>query len=274
MLSSAVFLVLLAFQCLLCVEAGIYVVNPRQGSVCHGGKSCTVTWLDDGVRPLLSDIGVCTVGLYTGKQELIQTMTPADVSTKLSLTFTPIPAGGPNSDTYYLAFISTSARQNNSLPYAAFSPFFRLDQMTGSFITSDSSAIYPISFPTSINSSSSNTVLPTITVGTILTSTAQSFNHTTTKTTQILQLSSISEASSATVNSVTTPFSDLSLHSSVMTPVLTVTTPFSSFSSSSSTPSVSSLNTGDTSDAPGLELSRGTVISIAAIAGVASFLTL
>jgi len=97
-------------------------------------------------------------------QELIQTMKPADVSTKLSLTFTVhflfwrifpalltsyytyslflllVPIRIPSvfllSDQYlslilntifssYLAFISTSARQNNSLPYAAFSPFFR-----------------------------------------------------------------------------------------------------------------------------------------------------
>lgn len=44
------------------------VIQPSQGSTCRGGESCTITWLDDGSRPLLSAIGVSTVGLYTGKQ--------------------------------------------------------------------------------------------------------------------------------------------------------------------------------------------------------------
>ena len=44
------------------------VIQPSQGSTCRGGESCTITWLDDGSRPLLSAIGVSTVGLFTGKQ--------------------------------------------------------------------------------------------------------------------------------------------------------------------------------------------------------------
>lgn len=46
----------------------LQVIKPSQGSTCHGGQSCTVEWLDDGIAPLLSDLGVNTVGLYTGRQ--------------------------------------------------------------------------------------------------------------------------------------------------------------------------------------------------------------
>ena len=44
------------------------VIQPFKGSTCHGGESCTISWIDDGSRPLLSAIGVSTVGLYTGEQ--------------------------------------------------------------------------------------------------------------------------------------------------------------------------------------------------------------
>lgn len=44
------------------------VVKPLQGSTCQAGKSCSVDWLDDGIHPLLTAIGVVDVGLYHGKQ--------------------------------------------------------------------------------------------------------------------------------------------------------------------------------------------------------------
>ncbi|KAF8814406.1 hypothetical protein BYT27DRAFT_7082282, partial [Phlegmacium glaucopus] len=59
---------------------------------------CTVTWLDDGEKPLLSVIGVSTVGLYTGMQQLVQTIAPVDVANTHSITFTPLPDAGPNFD--------------------------------------------------------------------------------------------------------------------------------------------------------------------------------
>ena len=42
------------------------VIDPLRGSICRANKPCTVTWLDDGRAPLLSSIGVSTVGLYKG----------------------------------------------------------------------------------------------------------------------------------------------------------------------------------------------------------------
>jgi len=84
----ALVLALIFMDAALLVDAGLYVrvsprvlslgfrptrklfqvIQPSQGSTCRGGESCTITWLDDGSRPLLSAIGVSTVGLFTGKQ--------------------------------------------------------------------------------------------------------------------------------------------------------------------------------------------------------------
>jgi hypothetical protein len=46
----------------------LQVEQPFGGSTCHGNRPCTVTWLDDGSKPLVSDLGICEVGLYTGQQ--------------------------------------------------------------------------------------------------------------------------------------------------------------------------------------------------------------
>jgi len=64
------------------------IVDPHAGSTCQAGVPCTVSWVDDGMRPLFSAIGVSTVGLYTGKQQLVQRIAPVDVTKQTSLTFT------------------------------------------------------------------------------------------------------------------------------------------------------------------------------------------
>jgi hypothetical protein len=46
----------------------LQVEQPFGGSTCHASQPCTVTWLDDGSKPLVSDLGICDVGLYTGQQ--------------------------------------------------------------------------------------------------------------------------------------------------------------------------------------------------------------
>ncbi|KAK0469183.1 uncharacterized protein EV420DRAFT_1492916 [Desarmillaria tabescens] len=149
----------------------LYVIEPNSGSSCHGGQNCTVEWLDDGTWPLLSSFGVSTVGLYTGTQQLVQTLDPVDTSATHSLTFTPIPEAGPNSDTYYICFTSTSVFDNGTA-VMAFSPFFQLDQMTGSFTTPWESATASIAIPTSLTQTSADSTseLSTIIVGTLSTS--------------------------------------------------------------------------------------------------------
>ncbi|KAG6902738.1 hypothetical protein C0995_012402 [Termitomyces sp. Mi166 len=81
--------------------------------------------------------------------------------------FQPLPAAGPNSDSYYIGIISTTAKENSSDPfsvsYKAFSPFFSIDQMTGSFDSPlpEATSTIPI---TSSAFSRSTTHLSTITL--------------------------------------------------------------------------------------------------------------
>ncbi|KIO11058.1 hypothetical protein M404DRAFT_75987, partial [Pisolithus tinctorius Marx 270] len=72
------------------------VTNPVQSTVCTGGQSCEVDWVDNGESPLLSDIGECTVGLYSGEMALVQSLPSVDVSSTSTFSFTPNPSAGPN----------------------------------------------------------------------------------------------------------------------------------------------------------------------------------
>ncbi|KIK82007.1 hypothetical protein PAXRUDRAFT_832465 [Paxillus rubicundulus Ve08.2h10] len=119
----------LASLALLCtrlalVQGYVYVTNPVQSTTCHGGQSCSVEWIDNGESPLLSAIGECEVGLYTGEYELAQALLSVDVATSSSFTFTPSPDAGPNGQ-YYLVFTASS------VDYNGFSGSFTLDGMTG-----------------------------------------------------------------------------------------------------------------------------------------------
>ncbi|EEB94889.1 hypothetical protein MPER_06226 [Moniliophthora perniciosa FA553] len=89
---------IVALDALLSVEAALYVIKPSDGSTCHAGEECTVQWVDNGESPLLSTIGVTTIGLYTANMQLVQSIAAVDVSRQQSLTFTPIPEAGPDSD--------------------------------------------------------------------------------------------------------------------------------------------------------------------------------
>jgi hypothetical protein len=44
------------------------VITPAETTVCHGGQSCPVQWLDDGEQPLLATLGPCYVSLYAGNE--------------------------------------------------------------------------------------------------------------------------------------------------------------------------------------------------------------
>ncbi|KAF9260648.1 hypothetical protein L218DRAFT_932066 [Marasmius fiardii PR-910] len=169
--SLALALALVALEAIVSVEAALYVINPRQGDTCHGGQECSVEWVDDGTRPLLSSMGVVTIGLYTGNQQLVQSIPAVDVSKVQSFKFTPIPEAGPDSDAYYIAFSSTTFDQNGT-SFLSFSPFFKLDQMTGSFDSPLDSATSSIEIPSSLTASTEaqSSSTSTITVGTLSTS--------------------------------------------------------------------------------------------------------
>ncbi|KAF7320874.1 hypothetical protein HMN09_00174000 [Mycena chlorophos] len=162
-------LILLALESATLAHAALFFLQPASGSSCTGGSPCTVSWEDDGNSPLLGAIGVVTAALYTGEMQLVQTLAPIDVANVLSYKFTPIPGAGPNSDTYYIAFTSTSDKVNGT-SYVGFSPFFTLNGMSGSFASPLSTATASISVAASLTKQS-GTILPTtITIGSIDTS--------------------------------------------------------------------------------------------------------
>ncbi|KAF5325198.1 hypothetical protein D9619_009579 [Psilocybe cf. subviscida] len=167
---STILALVLALLCMDTARAGIFVVQPLQDSTCRAGKPCTITWVDDGSRPLLTAIGWSTVGLYTGKQKLVQAIPPVDVTANRSMTFIPNAAAGPDSDKYFVAIASASLKNDNgTAPYTAWSASFRLVGMSGSFDTPLPAATVPIPVPASLidttASSTPSTTMLTITVG-------------------------------------------------------------------------------------------------------------
>ncbi|KAF9559807.1 hypothetical protein CPC08DRAFT_736059 [Agrocybe pediades] len=169
--------ILCAFLCMmegamLRVYAGLFIVDPHAGSTCQAGVPCTVSWVDDGMRPLFSAIGVSTVALYTGKQQLVQRIAPVDVTKQASLTFVPIAGAGPDSDAYYIAITSTTAKGNDTTTlYSGWSPFFRITGMSGSFDSPLAAATKEIPIPASLTqstasiASSAQSTTVTITIG-------------------------------------------------------------------------------------------------------------
>ncbi|KAJ7481709.1 hypothetical protein FB451DRAFT_1236910 [Mycena latifolia] len=158
----------IALDFALLVSAGVYFIEPASGSTCTAGTQCTLEWLDDGNNPLLNEVGVVTVGLYTGEMQLVQSIQPLDVSSLHSVDFTPIAEAGPNSGSYYIAF--TSNAKVNGTKYLAFSPFFNLKGMSGSFSSPLAAATSTIAIPTTLTHSSAGTVGITITIGSVDTS--------------------------------------------------------------------------------------------------------
>ncbi|VDB83182.1 unnamed protein product [Peniophora sp. CBMAI 1063] len=148
-------------------SAELYVASPDSSTTCSAGKACTVTWLDNGVAPTLETIGVCTVGLYHGTQQLVQMIDAVNVATSHSLSFTPQANAGPNSDSYYIALKSKTQTGNSTSDYVGFSANFRLTGMTGSFDSPVPSLTSSIAVPSSLtdsNAISTSTLPGTVTI--------------------------------------------------------------------------------------------------------------
>ncbi|KAJ7783006.1 hypothetical protein B0H16DRAFT_1495006 [Mycena metata] len=153
--------VLFLLHFVLFANAGVYFIQPETGSSCAAGHSCVLSWLDDGDAPSIPSIGV-----------LVQAIPPLNVATVHSIQFTPNAQAGPNSDSYYIAFISTNEKVNGS-QYAAFSPFFTLTGMSGSFSSPLASATDTFSVPASLSRTGSLSNV-TITVGNPISTATQS----------------------------------------------------------------------------------------------------
>jgi len=152
--------------------ATIFVTAPIATTVCSAGQPCAVTWNDNGVAPALASIGPCSIGVYAGsvtQQTLLQTISPSlDVSTTGSVSFNPDPTIGPNTNIYFIKFISIGLKDpsNPVAPYEQFSAKFTLQGMTGQFNSTVASEVAAASAPPSSATSAplSTTKLSTTTV--------------------------------------------------------------------------------------------------------------
>ncbi|KAI6141804.1 hypothetical protein BKA82DRAFT_4198255 [Pisolithus tinctorius] len=196
------------------VQASIYVTNPVQSTVCTGGQSCEVDWVDNGESPLLSDIGECTVGLYSGEMALVQSLPSVDVSSTSTFSFTPNPSAGPNGQ-YYIVFTSSA------ISYQGFSASFTLSGMTGTTVGGGTSSTPAASNATTTSSASGA-------------SSASSTGTTTGTTTATTPVTTASTTVTTATPVVTT--------SGTSTITVTPTTSFTTATTSTGTPSPTTTN--------------------------------
>ncbi|KAJ7647027.1 hypothetical protein FB45DRAFT_186799 [Roridomyces roridus] len=157
---------LVALDFSLLASAGVFFIEPASGSTCTAGSPCTMEWVEDGISPLLNAVDLVTAGLFHGEQQLVQSIAPLNVANGHSVQFTPNAKAGPDSSAYYIAFQSTSARVN-STKYIAFSPFFTLKGMSGSFESPLAAATSSIPIPSTLSQASSGggSIATTIVIG-------------------------------------------------------------------------------------------------------------
>ncbi|KAI9567698.1 hypothetical protein HD554DRAFT_931445 [Boletus coccyginus] len=135
MFSSAFVALALAASAL----ANVFLTSPVASTTFTAGQQATLSWQDSGEAPSLAQFGKATFAIYVGnaiQQTPLQTIaTSVNVSSTSSLTFTPQPDIGPNSDEYFIRVTSEVYKNPSSPQYfaEAFSAKFTLAGMTGSF---------------------------------------------------------------------------------------------------------------------------------------------
>ncbi|KAG8943299.1 hypothetical protein FRC04_002979 [Tulasnella sp. 424] len=123
------------------VLATVYVTKPIATDQCSATLECAINWKDDGVAPLLAQIGASTVDLCTGgqfQQTCLQNIVAApgvDVSKNSSVVFHTDPHIGPTGPYYFIKFTSLSFQDpaNPGRPFTAFSARFTLVGMMGAY---------------------------------------------------------------------------------------------------------------------------------------------
>lgn len=152
--------------------ATVYVTQPVASTVDTGGQPAVVTWQDSGTSPSLVQFGNASIAIYAGnalQQTSLQVLNASvDVSQISSISFTPSPTIGPNSDHYFIRFQSLSLNASTGL---AFSAQFTLNNMTGTFSSTVQAQIAgqstaPLAGATSSLPGSSSTSAPSLTTAT------------------------------------------------------------------------------------------------------------
>ncbi|KAG8909376.1 hypothetical protein FRC01_006982 [Tulasnella sp. 417] len=137
-----VFAALLAATSLVSqVLATVYVTKPVASDECSATLECAINWRDDGVAPLLAQIGPSTIDLCTGgqfQQTCLQSIVAApgvDVSKNSSVVFHTDPHIGPTGPYYFIKFTSLAFQDpaNPGRPFTAFSARFTLVGMMGAW---------------------------------------------------------------------------------------------------------------------------------------------
>jgi len=119
--------------------ATVFVTAPIASTTYNAGQSAAVQWQDDGNAPTLAAFGPSKISIYAGnaqQQTSLQLLNGSvDVSQVSSITFTPDPTIGPNSNEYFIRFESLSLKDSTQpqFPALAFSAKFTLAGMTGTF---------------------------------------------------------------------------------------------------------------------------------------------
>lgn len=114
--------------------ARIKVTKPVATDQCSATLECAINWKDDGVAPLLAQIGPSTIDLCTGgqfQQTCLQNIVAApgvDVSKNSSVIFHTDPHIGPTGPYYFIKFTSLSFQDpaNPGRPFTAYSARFTL----------------------------------------------------------------------------------------------------------------------------------------------------
>ncbi|KAG9019375.1 hypothetical protein FRB90_003479, partial [Tulasnella sp. 427] len=151
------------------------VTKPVATDQCSATLECAINWKDDGVAPLLAQIGPSTIDLCTGgqfQQTCLQNIVAApgvDVSKNSSVVFHPNPQIGPAGTYYFIKFTSLSFQDPAvpGRPFTAYSARFNLVGMTGTWNStiwgeiSSSASIASSTSAVSISSASSSSVAVT-----------------------------------------------------------------------------------------------------------------
>jgi len=162
--------------------AKLYITSPVATTTCQAGKSCGITWNDDGTQPTLSQIGPCDVGLYIGSQTTqiqLQDLGRINVNAQAVSNFTPNAAVGGDSPLYFLRFTSLNLSEG-LYNYESFSAKFTLTGMTGTFNATEQALM---TAPTSSVASTTTGASPTARNNTGITTTSATRTATTSKST-------------------------------------------------------------------------------------------
>lgn len=182
---------IVSFALAASVLANVYITSPTADTTWTGGQEATIDWQDDGSSPSLASFGLAKFSIYVGnanQQTSLQLISGnVSVANVSSLTFTPSPTIGPDSNEYFIRVESLNLKDasNSQYPALAFSAKFTLAGMSGTFNSSlqaeiDGQSTAPIGGPTSSAGSATAattakaTTVAAVTTGSAAASTATS----------------------------------------------------------------------------------------------------